>query len=140
MVVMRRRDFIKVVASAVAPWPLPLRAQQATKVYRIGYLGVTTRAEYAREIEALLRGLHQLGYEEGKNIAIDYRFAEGDYTMRLSAHPAGRPRSSHAFPPGAAMLFHQVGLREKYLFGHQQPCWMDAHAGRCSWRRPVSST
>ena len=63
---MRRRDFIKVVASAVAPWPLPLRAQQATKVYCIGYLGVTTRAEYAREIEALLRGLHQLGYEEGK--------------------------------------------------------------------------
>jgi putative tryptophan/tyrosine transport system substrate-binding protein len=76
---MRRRDFIKVVAGAAAAWPLPLRAQQVTKVYRIGYLGVTSHAEYAREIEALLRGLHQLGYEEGKNIAIDYRFAEGDY-------------------------------------------------------------
>jgi hypothetical protein len=36
---------------------LPLRAQQATKVHRIGYLGVTSHAEYAREIEALLRGL-----------------------------------------------------------------------------------
>ena len=44
-----------------------------------GYLGVTSYAEYAREIEALLRGLRRLGYEEGKNIAIVYLFAEGDY-------------------------------------------------------------
>jgi len=40
---------------------------------------VTSYAEYAREIEALLRGLRRLGYEEGKNIAIVYLFAEGDY-------------------------------------------------------------
>ena len=48
-------------------------------MYRIGYLGVTSHAEYTREIEALLKGLRQLGYEEGKNIAIHYEFAEGDY-------------------------------------------------------------
>ena len=76
---MRRRDFIKFILGSAAAWPLPLRAQQAAKAYRIGYLGVTTHAEYTREIEALLKGLRQLGYEEGKNIAIDYRFAEGDY-------------------------------------------------------------
>ena len=76
---MRRRDFIKFILGSVAAWPLPLRAQQAAKVYRIGYLGVTSHAEYTREIEALLKGLRQLGYEEGKNITIHYRFAEGDY-------------------------------------------------------------
>ena len=77
---MRRRDFIKFLLSlAAAAWPLPLHAQQAAKVYRIGYLGVTSHAEYTREIEALLKGLRQLGYEEGKNIAIHYQFAEGDY-------------------------------------------------------------
>jgi putative ABC transport system substrate-binding protein len=54
-------------------------AQQTAKVYSIGYLGMTSRGEYAREIEFLLTGLHQLGYEEGKNIAIHYQFAEGDY-------------------------------------------------------------
>ena len=76
---MRRRDFIKFILGSAAAWPPPLRAQQAAKVYRIGYLGVTSHAEYTREIEALLKGLHQLGYEEGKNIAIHYQFAEGDY-------------------------------------------------------------
>ena len=76
---MRRRDFIKFILGSAAAWPLPLRAQQAAKVYRIGYLGVTSHAEYTREIEALLKGLRQLGYEEGKNLAIHYEFAEGDY-------------------------------------------------------------
>src|SRR4029453_2703982 len=59
----------------------------AIREYRIGYLGVASHAGYAREIEALLKGLHQLGYEEGKNIAIHYQFAEGDYN-RLPALPA----------------------------------------------------
>src|SRR6266540_6221413 len=74
-----RRDFITLLGGAAAAWPLAARAQQTGKVYRIGYLGVTSYAEYAREIEALLRGLRRLGYEEGKNIAIVYLFAEGDY-------------------------------------------------------------
>jgi putative tryptophan/tyrosine transport system substrate-binding protein len=75
---MRRREFITLLGGMVS-LPLPLRAEQAAKVYRIGYLGVTSHAGYAREIEALLRGLRQLGYEEGKNIAIYYQFGEGDY-------------------------------------------------------------
>ena len=82
---MRRREFITLLAGAAATWPLVGRAQQPSgKVYRIGYLGVASHAGYAREIEALLKGLHQLGYEEGKNIAIHYQFAEGDYN-RLPA-------------------------------------------------------
>jgi putative ABC transport system substrate-binding protein len=75
---VKRRDFITLLGGAAA-WPLAARAQQTGKVYRIGYLGVTSYAGYAREIEALLRGLRRLGYEEGKNIAIVYLFAEGDY-------------------------------------------------------------
>jgi putative ABC transport system substrate-binding protein len=75
---VNRRKLITLIGGAAA-WPLAARAQQAGKVYRIGYLGVTSYAGYAREIEALLRGLRRLGYEEGKNIAIVYQFAEGDY-------------------------------------------------------------
>jgi putative ABC transport system substrate-binding protein len=74
-----RRKFLATLGGVAAAWPLAARAQQTGKVYRIGYLGVTSYAGYAREIEALLRGLRQLGYEEGKNIAIVYQFAEGDY-------------------------------------------------------------
>ena len=75
---MRRREFITALGGATA-LPFAARAQQAAKMYRIGYLGVASHAGYAREIEALLRGLRQLGYEEGKNIALYYQFAEGDY-------------------------------------------------------------
>jgi putative ABC transport system substrate-binding protein len=76
---MKRREFITFLAGAAAAWPHAARAQQTAKVYSIGYLGMTSRREYAREIEFLLTGLHQLGYEEGKNVAIHYQFAEGDY-------------------------------------------------------------
>jgi putative ABC transport system substrate-binding protein len=79
VVPVRRRDFIKFILGSAVAWPLPSDAQQGATVYRIGYLGAASRAEYAREIEALLNGLRQLGYEEGKNITIEYRFAEGDY-------------------------------------------------------------
>src|SRR4029434_6883946 len=87
-----------------ATWPLVGRAQQLSgKVYRIGYLGVASHAGYAREIEALLKGLHQLGYEEGKNIAIHYQFAEGDYNR----------------PP--ALAAELVALKVDVLLTHSTP-------------------
>jgi putative tryptophan/tyrosine transport system substrate-binding protein len=87
-----RREFIVVLGGMVG-LSLPMRAQHAAKMYRIGYLGMTSRAEYAREIEALLKGLRQLGYEEGKNIAIYYQFGEGDYD-RLPALASELVRSN----------------------------------------------
>src|SRR6266571_4296484 len=76
---MRRRDFIKVLGGAATAWPLTARAQTSGKTYRIGFLGVFSYAEYRRQVDALLMGLRQLGYEEGKNIVIHYRWAEGRY-------------------------------------------------------------
>jgi len=58
-------------------------AQQPTKIPRIGYLGGTSAAAYAGRIEAFLQGLRELGYVEGKNVAIERRFASGK-TDRLS--------------------------------------------------------
>jgi putative ABC transport system substrate-binding protein len=60
--------------------PLAADAQQpADKVHRIGFLGSATSAGYARQLEALRQGLRDLGYVEGKNFVIDYRWAEGKY-------------------------------------------------------------
>src|SRR5262245_3500838 len=73
---MRRRDFIKVVAGSAITWPLAARAQQPEgTVRRIGFLvgGSSTLAYY----EAFRRALRELGWVEGQNIAVDYRFAEG---------------------------------------------------------------
>ena len=74
-----RRDFITFVGGAAAAWPLAARAQPSVKSYRIGFLGGTSYAEYWRLVDALRMGLRQLGYEEGKNIIIEYRWAEGRY-------------------------------------------------------------
>ena len=70
---MRRRDFITLVGAAVA-WPLAARAQQPAKVVRLGYLAP---ARLPNLIGALLGGLRDLGYVEGQNLAIEYRFALG---------------------------------------------------------------
>ena len=76
---LRRRDFIGLLGGVAAAWPLRARAQPSGKAYRIGFLGGTSHAEYVRLVDALRTGLRQLGYEEGKNIIIEYRWAEGRY-------------------------------------------------------------
>ena len=74
---MRRREFIALVGGAAASWPLAVRAQQAGKIPRIGLLSPFSPADTALWHKAFLRGLRDLGWVDGKNIAIEYRFAEG---------------------------------------------------------------
>jgi putative ABC transport system substrate-binding protein len=69
---MRRRDLLKLVGSAAIWWALSARAQQPLKIYRLGYLAL---ARVPSSIEALQTGLRELGYVEGKNLKIEYRFA-----------------------------------------------------------------
>src|SRR5262245_32902276 len=73
---MRRREFITLVGSAVA-WPLRAHAQQ--KIPRIGFMGNSTAALETNLVDAFREGLRELGYEEGRNIAIEYRWADGNY-------------------------------------------------------------
>jgi putative ABC transport system substrate-binding protein len=72
---MRRREFITLLGGAVA-WPLPLRAQQSARVPRIGFLQIGPASAFDGRVEALRAGLRQLGYVEGKNIVIEFRWAE----------------------------------------------------------------
>jgi putative ABC transport system substrate-binding protein len=70
---VRRRDFIKVIAGSIAVWPLAARAQLHAKVPRIGFLGL---APEFSGVEALRAGLRDLGYIEGSNIVIEWRWAD----------------------------------------------------------------
>jgi putative ABC transport system substrate-binding protein len=74
---MRRRDFIGFVGGAAA-LPFATRAQSA-KIARIGFLGAASASGWASKVEAFRKGLRDLGYVEGKNIVIEYRWAEGRY-------------------------------------------------------------
>ena len=73
---MRRREFITLLGGAAVTWPLATRAQQSEKNPRIGYLSPS--AMQPRD-EAFRQRLQELGYVEGKNIVIEYRFAEGKF-------------------------------------------------------------
>jgi putative ABC transport system substrate-binding protein len=73
---MQRREFINLLGASVAASPLAAEAQQA-KVLTIGYLGPTTPAVESQRLSAFVRRLRELNWIEGRNLAIEYRWAEG---------------------------------------------------------------
>jgi len=73
---MRRRDFIAGVAAS-APFSMAVRAQQSDQMRHIGFLGAASPAKYATLVDSFRSGLRDFGYIEGKNIVIEFRWAEG---------------------------------------------------------------
>jgi putative tryptophan/tyrosine transport system substrate-binding protein len=78
---MKRREFIALLSGTAVAWPLAARAQQA-KVATIGLLGTGTAAAQS-QWAAFLQRMRELGWVEGRNLAIEYRWAEG-HTERLA--------------------------------------------------------
>jgi len=76
---MPRRAFMAAIAGGLLAVPLAAEGQQTGKVYRIGFLGNSTAALEANLVGPFREGLRDLGYVEGRNVLIEYRWAEGKY-------------------------------------------------------------
>jgi putative tryptophan/tyrosine transport system substrate-binding protein len=74
---MRRREFITLVGGLAAAWPLAGKARQTGKVPTIGFLGADTPSTATQWVSAFVQRLNELGWKEGRAVAIDYRWAEG---------------------------------------------------------------
>ena len=87
-VAMKRRDFITLIGGAMT-WPLAARAQQPGKLPTIGFLGASTPSAWSRWSAAFVQRLRELGWIEGRTVAIEYRWADG----RNERFPRSRPNS-----------------------------------------------
>jgi putative ABC transport system substrate-binding protein len=79
---MRRREFIALLWGATVSWPPPSHAQRPPKIHRIGYLGAGAKSVLPAGLDAFRQQLRQLGYDEGRNILIEYRWG-GEQDDRL---------------------------------------------------------
>ncbi|MGA9457659.1 MAG: ABC transporter substrate-binding protein [Pseudolabrys sp.] len=75
---MRRREFIKVIAGSAAAWPFAARAQQPTMPV-VGFLNAASAEGYTKFVGEFRRGLNSMGFVEGQNVVVEYRWAEGHY-------------------------------------------------------------
>ena len=76
---MRRRDFVKIIAGSAAAWPLAARAQQTGHLPTIGFFGQGTTSGQSAWATAFAQRLHELGWNPGSNVAIEYRWAEAQH-------------------------------------------------------------
>ena len=89
---MKRRHFITLLGG-VAAWPLSGQAQPAGKVPRLGFLGSASSSGSAKAVDSFRMGLRDFGYVEGRNLVIEFRWAEGKYDRlpaRKRTHCSGR--------------------------------------------------
>jgi hypothetical protein len=83
----KRRAVITLLGGGAVAWPLAVRAQQAGKTPTIGFLGSSTLSEASPWVSAFVERLRELGWTEGRNVAMAFRWAGGRTRMRCMSSP-----------------------------------------------------
>src|SRR5262245_47555158 len=76
---MKRRAFITLLGGVAVAWPLAGRAQRPERTPVVGFLNSESRSAFGHRLEGFHRSLAESGYVEGKNVTVEYRWAEGQY-------------------------------------------------------------
>src|SRR5262249_16253568 len=97
---IERRKFLATFGGAAA-WPLAARAQQPARGFRIGFLGFGAPSTWSNRVKALRGGLRDLGYAEGKNIVIEFRWTETTEQLRELATDLARMNVDLIFAPSS---------------------------------------
>src|SRR5262249_5963128 len=85
---MRRREFIALLGSGAAAWPLVARPQQSGKLPTIGFMGQTTRSAAGEWTAAFVQRLRELGWIDGRNLAIEYRWGKDATSASSRSRPS----------------------------------------------------
>jgi ABC-type uncharacterized transport system substrate-binding protein len=120
---MRRREFITLLGGAVASavsWPGTARAQQPAKLPRIGFLGLAPASTWTDRIAAFRQGLRELGYVEGRNIVIAWRWAANEAALAEVADEFVRMKVDLIFAPSSTQVdaAHQVTQTIPIVFAY----------------------
>jgi hypothetical protein len=100
---MLRRQFVTFLGGA-AMWPIGAHAQVPVKIARIGFLGLAPASAWSGEIDALRAALRDLGYVEGRNIVLDFRWATSVGEMSTLANELVRTNVDIIFAPASTQV------------------------------------
>jgi putative tryptophan/tyrosine transport system substrate-binding protein len=101
---MKRRKFLALIGGAATGWSLAARAEQSAHVPRIGFLGIGQPSGFVASITSLRQGLRDLGYIDGKNIVIEFRWADSVDQLPALAAEFVRENVDVIFAPSSTLV------------------------------------